>query len=87
MSKYCGTKESATRAAVPPAIGHTYLDQDVTRRGLSILYEYVEIAIFVKDSRIEQLVFRVVAAAPPVCFYKIAVGIRSLRILIEILHV
>ena len=55
--------------------------------GLRVLDEHVEISVVVEYAGIEQLVFQVVAAAPPVRLDQIAVRICVLRVFIEILHV
>jgi hypothetical protein len=63
------------------------LDQDVGRRRLRVFDEHVEISVLVEDAGIQQFVFPVVAAAPPIRLDEIAVGIGVLRVFIQILHV
>ena len=63
------------------------LDQDVRRRGLRIFDEHIEIPVVIEYPGIDQFIFRIVAAAPPVGLDQIAIRIRRLWILIQILHV
>ena len=69
------------------AIAYTDLDQDVVRRLLGILDKNVEVTVFIEDPGIEQLILHVAAGAPLVGLDQIFVGIRRLRILVQILHV
>src|SRR5262249_51557312 len=69
------------------AVMNNDLDQDIFRRFLGILDEDVEVPVVVEDSRVEQLVFRLVPPALPACLDEIGIGIGLLRILVEILHV
>ena len=75
------------RGRLGPAITHADLDQDVLRRLLGIFHKNIEVAIFVEDARIQQLIFHVATIAPPVGLDQIAVGKRRLRILVQVLHV
>jgi hypothetical protein len=56
------------------AIRHADLDQDVFRRLLSVFDEYVEIAVLIEDSCVDQLVFRL-KAADAVLLDELVVGI------------
>jgi len=58
------------------------LDQDVGRTRLGILGEHVEIPIFGEYSGIEQFIFAIVAAAPPVRFDQIVIRVCILRVFI-----
>src|SRR5215471_1712380 len=62
-------------------------DQQVLRIALGVLDEDIEVAVRIKNPRIEKLVFKVVATPAPVRFYQIAIGKFLLRILVEVLHV
>ena len=66
-----------------PAVRNADLDEDVGRRGLRIFHKNIKIPIVVEDAGIDQLVFPIVAATLPACFYEIVVGIRILRIFID----
>ena len=70
-----------------PPIATADLDQDVGRRRFRVFDEHIEITVIIEDAGIEQFVFPIVAAAPPVRFDQIAVGICVLRIFVEVLHV
>ena len=63
------------------------LDQNVFRRFLGIFHEHVEIAILVEDAGVEQFVLEFGAAAAAAGVDEIRVRKRSLRILVEVLHV
>jgi hypothetical protein len=54
-----------------PAVRHADLDQDISRRCFRVFHEHVEVPVFVEDTGIEQFVFPIVAAAPPVRFDEI----------------
>ena len=85
-----GTKTSATGASTPapgPGCDTVIRDQNISRRCLRVLDEHVEVAVVVEDSRVEQLVFHVIAPALLVCLHELAVGVRALRVLVQVLHV
>ena len=69
------------------AITDADLDQDVLRRLLGILDKNVEVAIAIKDTCIQQLIFHVATIAPLARLDQIVVGKRGLRILVQVLHV
>jgi hypothetical protein len=51
-------------------------------RSLAVLDEQIEIPIFVKNTRIEKLVFRIAATAASIPVHQIGVGISMLRIFV-----
>ena len=63
------------------------LNQHVLRRRLGVFHEDIEIAVLVKHPRVEQLVFRLAAAAAAVRRDQIAIREGRLGILVEVLHV
>jgi hypothetical protein len=69
------------------SIAEIYLDQEIAGSGLRVFHEYVEVAIFVEYSGVEQLVFWVIATTLSVCLDKVSVGIRIVRVFIEIFHI
>ena len=70
-----------------PPVGRGDLDQDVLGAGLGVFHEDVEVAVLPEDARIEQLVFHLLARAPPVRLHQVDVGVGRLGILVEVLHV
>ena len=69
------------------AIVDADLDQNVLGRFLGVFHEHIEIAVLVKHAGVEQLVLEFVAVAVAVGADQLIVGIRRLRIFVEILHV
>jgi hypothetical protein len=57
--------------------------EDVVRSGLRILDEYVEVAVVVENSSVEQFKFRLVLAATPVLLHELRIWKLPLRILVE----
>ena len=70
-----------------PPVGRGDLHQDVLRAPLGVLHEDVEVAVFLEDAGVEELVLHLVAGAPPVRLHQVGVGIGRLGILVEVLHV
>src|SRR5262249_12529876 len=70
-----------------PAVVDTDLDEDVLGRFLRILDENIEVAILIEDAGVEQLIFEFIAIAAAAGIDEVAIGIGSLRILVEVLHV
>ena len=70
-----------------PRFEHTDLDQNVLWRLLGILDEHIEVTIVVEDTRIQKLVFHLVAVAPSACGDQVIVGEGCLWILVQVLHV
>ena len=69
------------------SIAQADLDQDIGRRRFRVFDKHVEIPIIIEYAGIQQLVFRVVAAALPVRLDQATIGICVLRVFIQILHV
>jgi hypothetical protein len=78
---------AAFRRSVATAVPDADLNQQLLGGGLRVLDEYVEVSIVVEHARIQQLVFQLQPTALPVDPHEVFVGIRGLRILVEILHV
>src|SRR6478736_2848990 len=70
-----------------PAIMDADLDEDVLGRFLGVFHEHVEVAILVKDAGLQEFILKFVPAAALVGADQLPVGIRGLRILVEILQV
>ncbi|OPY88293.1 MAG: hypothetical protein A4E72_01355 [Syntrophus sp. PtaU1.Bin208] len=68
-------------------VGGSNTHQDVFRIGFGILHKDVEIAVFVKDAGIEQLILHFLPASSPVRLHKFRIGISCLGIFVKILHV
>ena len=61
--------------------------QYVFRVGFGVFHEDVEVSIFIEDAGVEELILHVVFGTSPVRLYQIGIGIRRLRILVEVLHI
>src|SRR5260221_12403519 len=68
-------------------IGYRYADADVLNSGLGVFHENVEVAVVIKDARIQQFKFRLLFSAAAVLFYQAQVWILRLRVPVEILHI
>jgi hypothetical protein len=68
-------------------VGSGDLHEDVIRTGFGILHEDVKVAVILEDAGIEQFILELVSRTPAVRIQQIGIGIGSLRILIQILHV
>ena len=68
----------------PALIGNL---MNVGRCLLGVFDKDVEIAVFVENAGVEQFIFGVVAAAPPIGFDQITLRISILRVFIKIFHV
>src|SRR5246127_965311 len=55
------------------AIEYGDFNQDVFWRFLRILHKHVEIAVFIEDSRIEQLILELLARTTPVCLHQVPI--------------
>jgi len=62
-------------------------DQNIFRCDLGILDDDIEIAALLEDAGVYQLEFPIESVASAVFFQELFVGIRGMRIFIEILHV
>ena len=74
------------RSRIGPAITGRDSDDDVLRIGLRILDVDVEIAVFIKDAGVDQLVLRPLPLPALVLRHEIRVGEGPLRILVEKMH-
>src|SRR6266403_1713566 len=70
-----------------PAIVHGDTDEHVFRALLGVFDKNVKVAVVVKYAGVEQLVLELFPRAPPVGLDKVPVGILTLRVFIEVLHV
>ncbi len=61
--------------------------QDVFRAVFGVLDEDIEISVAIENAGIEEFIFHVVLGTASVRLYQIGVGIRCLRVLVEVLHV
>src|SRR5262249_13377650 len=59
----------------------------VLRRRLGVLDEYVEVTHSLEHAGVEQFILELMPPAPPARLHEVAVGIRPLRVLVEVLHV
>jgi hypothetical protein len=65
------------------AIGDRHADQNVAWRRFGIFDRDIEIPFFIKDARIEQFKFRMLAATPGVLLDELLVGVGSMGVLIQ----
>jgi hypothetical protein len=79
-------RQEVQRRRLASAIGGDDLHQDIVGRGLRVGDLDVEIPVAVEDAGVEQLEFRVGAAAAPVLFHQPRIGEGRLRILVEHPH-
>ena len=70
-----------------PAVLDGDANEYVLRRGLGVLHEDVEVAVFREDAGIEQFVLRLQLRAGAVGLDQIVIGVGQLRVLVEPLHV
>src|SRR5215471_15456113 len=74
-------RKDIERGRVRPAIPDGDSDQEVLWRFFRIFDENIEIPIFIKNPRIEQLIFEIVSRPLPVFGYEVIVRKSCLRIL------
>src|SRR5665811_885037 len=86
VAKPEGRQQMKRRGVRSPVCGADS-NQDVLRARFSVLHRDVEVAILGEDTGIEQLIFIVLTTAALVFRDQIGVWERSLRILVERLHV
>ena len=79
-------REQVERCLLRAAIVHADLDQEVFWAGLRVLDEHIEVAILIEDTGVEQLVLEVLPAPATVGRDQLVVGVRRLRVLVEVLH-
>ena len=81
------SREEMQRRLIRPAVDGANPDEYVVYVCFGVLDEYVEVAILVEDACMDQLELRLVFSAPAIFFHNPLIGILSLRITIESLHV
>src|SRR5215471_7922778 len=70
-----------------PAVSDADANENVLAIGLRVLHEDVEVAIVIKYSRIQQLVFGLLLATTAIFLDQSSIRILPLRILLEVFHV
>ena len=75
------------RRRVGAAVDRADLDQDIIRRSFGVFHENIEIAIFIKDAGVEQLVFQLLPRPLAAGISDLLVGEIPLRVLVKILHI
>jgi hypothetical protein len=70
-----------------PTVGGGDANQQVLRLRLRVLDDHVEVTVVLEHARIDQLVLRLMPAAPRVGLNEIGIGEGRLRVLIEVAHV
>ena len=70
-----------------PPIVHGNANKDVFRTLLRVLQKHIKISAFAEDSRIDQLIFKLVPRPFSIRFDQVPIRIFPLRVLVEILHV
>src|SRR6201993_1506308 len=75
------------RGPIRATIEYGDSNQDAFWRFLRILHKHVEIAVFIEDSRIEQLILEFLARTMPACLHQVPIREIRLRVFVEILHV
>ena len=80
-------RQDVNRCRLGSAVAHADPDQNVIGRRFGVLDEHVEVSVVVENARVEQLVLGFVLAAAAVGRDEVAVRIRGLRILVQVLHV
>ena len=69
----------------------TIVDRDSNQRifwiCLGILHKDVEVSIVIENTRVEKFVLKLLPRTPPIGFHQIAIGIFTLRVFVQVLHV
>ena len=81
------SRQEVEEGCLGTTIGRRDADQQIIRRGLGVLDENVEVALFVEDAGIAQFEFRLVPAAAPILVDQPGIGELVLGILVEPLQV
>src|SRR6266508_2354900 len=71
-------RQKMDRGGNGPAVRGADPDQEIVRRGLRVLDEHVEVAVFVEDAGVPDLELRVELSAPAVLLHE--PGVRKLRL-------
>jgi hypothetical protein len=80
-------RQQVERGRLGPAVVRGDEHQQVVGPGLGVLDDHVEVAVVLKDTRIEQLVLEVLLAATSVRGDEIVIGERPLRVLVQALQI
>src|SRR5687767_14725098 len=70
-----------------PTVMNRDANEYIFRAFLRVLDKNIKIPVIVKYTRIQQLVFKLFPRAPPVGLDQVQIGILTLRVLVEVLHV
>src|SRR5262249_38498627 len=81
------SRQYVQRRRIRPTIAQVDQDQNVGRRAFRVFYKYIEISIVLKDASVQQFIFLIITAAPPIGLEQISIGVSILRVFIKILHV
>jgi hypothetical protein len=68
-------------------VAHLNAHADVFRAGFGVLDKHVKVALSVEDARVHEFVLCLRGAALAALLDELLIGIGSLRILVEVLHV
>src|SRR5437899_3858756 len=79
--------QQAQTGGLSASVGCRNLDQNVFDITLRILHNYIEIAVLAEYSCVEEFEFWLIFSATAIFFDELRIGIRSMRILVEIVHV
>src|SRR5437762_5094202 len=80
-------RQHMQRGPFRAAIEYGDSNQNALWRFLRILHKHVEIAVFIEDSRIKQLILELLARTMPVCLHQVPIRELRLRVFVEILHI
>ncbi len=80
-------RQQMQRGRFRSTVGDADSYAQVIRARLGVFNKHIEVAVFVEDARVEQLILQRLAASLAVRLDEIQIRIRRLRILIEILHI
>ena len=80
-------RQQVQRRRFRAAIGRRHPDQDVVRRRFGVLHEDVEVAMVIKNARVQQFKLRVLSAPPMILVDQQGVRELGLRILVKGLQV
>ena len=80
-------RQKMQRGRVLAAVRHGKTNQDVAGRTFGIFDHHVEVAVLIENARVQELIFKILAPAPPILSHQICIGKCNLRIFVEIAHV
>ena len=81
----CG--EQMEPAGLWAAVAHSDIDEDVIGSSFGILCKHVPVAALIKDAGVLQLKLWLMDSSSSVLLHQLRVGVLTLRILVECLHV